>query len=215
MKKTYLKEKWYNEDFLKIAKKERYGTFKEDFKILSVDAKKWNGKNVRFLHKKSVLENINFLQYVVNSKLYGFQQYGYTKSELYGIRDDCYSRAYIDVMEYNGDFIPIIKIVTNAIKKEVRFYYGRREVSSTQATNVSVIATGLEVYTNIDGIEDKGLNKILSNYDLRNFILETEKTLSKRQVNAVKYASGLTSQVEYLTGTDRDIIQGIAVKYFK
>lgn len=215
MKKTYLKEKWYNEDFLKIAKKERYGTFKEDFKILTVDAKKWNGKNVRFLHKKSVLENIDFLQYVVNSKLYAFQQYGYNKSELYQIKDDCYSRAYIDVMEYNGDFIPIIKIVTNAIKKEVRFYYGRREVTTTQATNVSVITSGLEVYSHTSGIEDDGLKKILSDYNLRNFILETEKTLSKRQVNAVKYASGLTDKVEYLTGTDKDIIKDIAYKYFK
>lgn len=215
MKNNYLKEKWYKLDFNKIARLEKYGNFKEDFKIKSVDAIKYNNKSVRFIHKESVLKNYDFIKYLVNSRLYGFQQYGYTKSELYGIRDDCYSRAYIDIMEYNGDFIPVIKTIHGAIKKEVRFYYGRREVTSTKATNISVINTGLEVYSNIDGIEDTGLYKILSNYNLRNFILDCNDTLSKRQVKAIKYASGLTDKVEYLTGTDKDMIKDIAYKYFK
>ena len=215
MKNSYLKEKWYNVDFNKISTMETYGNYSKDFKVKTVDAVNYKGKSVRFLHKKTVLENIDFLQYVVNSKLYGFQQYGYNKSELHQIREDCYNRAYIDIMEYKGEFIPIIKTVTNSIKTEVRFYYGRREVTTTQATNVSVIATGLEVYSNIDGIVDDGLKKILSDYNLRNFILESEQTLSERQLKAVNYAAGLTNNVEYLTGTDKDIIKDIAYKYFK
>ena len=214
MKNTYLNEKWYNVDFNKISTMESYGTFK-DFKVKTVDAIKYNGKTVRFIHKKTVLENVEFLQYLVNSRLYGFQSLGYTKAELYQIKDDVYSRAYINILEYKGDFIPPIKVIVKSIQQEVRFYYGRREVQKPKATNITVIASGLEVYNNVDGIEDEGLNKILSDYNLREFILEAKDTLSKRQFKAIKYASGLSNDIEYLTGTDRDVIGEIAYKYFK
>lgn len=215
MKKTYLNEKWYSKDFNKIAKMENYGSYNKDFKIGSVDAIKYNNKTVRFIHKETVLENIEFLQYLVNSRLYGFQSLGYTKAELYQIRDDVYSRAYINILEYKGEFFPPIKIIVKSIQQEVRFYYGRREVERPNAINYNVVASGLEVYSNEYAIEDDGLYKILSNHNVRNFILEGEKTFSRRQIDAIKYASGLTNKVEYLTSTDKDAIKSIAIKYFK
>lgn len=215
MKNTYLKEKWYKLDFNKISKLENYGTFNKEFKVKSVDAVKYNNKSVRFIEKKSVLENIDFLEYLVNSRLYGFQSLGYTKSELYQIRDDVYSRAYINILEYKGDFIPPVKIIVKSIQQEVRFYYGRREVQTPQATNYNVISSGLEVYNNVDAVQDDSLNKILSNNNVRRFILDSKDILSKRQFKAIKYASGLSDDIEYLTGTDKDAIKSIAVKYFK
>lgn len=215
MKNTYLKKSWYELDFNKISKLENYGTFNKDFKVKSVDAIKYNNKSVRFIHKKTVLENVEFLQYLVNSRLYGFQSLGYTKAELYQIREDVYSRAYINILEYKGDFIPPVKIIVKSIQQEVRFYYGRREVETPSATNYNVIASGLEVYNNVDAVQDDSLNKILSNNNVRRFILDSKDTLSKRQLDAIKYASGISNKVEYLTGTDKKIIGEIAYKYFK
>lgn len=213
--KKYLQKKWYEKDFNKIATLESYGTFNKDFKVKTVDAVNYKGKNIRFIEKKSVLKNVDLIKYLINSRLYGFEQYGYTRSELYQIKDDCYSQAYIMINEYKGEYFPVIKTITSAIKREVRFYYGRREVEKPNATSYNVITSGLEVYSHDSGVEDKGLYKILSDYNLRNFILEAKNNLSDRQVKAIQYASGLTDKVEYLYSTDKEVIKNIAQKYFK